>query len=542
MSRTKLSSLRNRRFDLAVVGGGINGAAIAQMAAAQGWSVFLAEREDFGSGTTSRSTRLIHGGLRYLEHGELRLVFESLREREALLRLAPHQVRPLQFLLPVYRGYRHRSATIAAGLTLYDLLSLGSSLPRHRRLSARMVHRLEPALAREGLLGGFLYADCQVLFPERICLEYALAAGRAGAEVRNHCAAIGIDVFEGRARGLRLRDMLSGEEAVLEARAIVNAAGPWVDGVLRESGRRMTRYIGGTRGSHIMVDFHGHGPRQAIYSEAQDGRPFFMVPWQTWHLVGTTDLRFDGDPSGVLPTDGEIEYLEDEVRRRLPRLSFANGDLCYAFAGVRPLPYTPSGAEGAISRRHVIQNHSSEGVAGLYSILGGKLSTFRTLAKQAVQRVGRTEGFKCSDARTGAQPFAGGSVPADPLACFGPATRAHLDMLYGPRAGEVAELACQTPGFAEKLSPSGPDLVAEAIYAVQHERAATVGDVLLRRIGAGWNRRLGLDCAEQVAGVILRARGEDTGRTMQLVDAYRHELALTFRAAALMDVYAGTHS
>ncbi|MGI8550842.1 MAG: glycerol-3-phosphate dehydrogenase/oxidase [Dehalococcoidia bacterium] len=530
--RAKLDELRGRRFDLAVVGGGINGAGIAQEAASRGLRVLLAEQADFGSGTTWRSTKLIHGGLRYLEHGELRLVFESLRERKVLLRLAPGQVRPLRFLLPVYRGYRRHPALIRLGLTLYDLLSLGSGLPGHRQLSSAELARLEPSLAQDGLKGGFSYYDGQALYPERLCLEYVLAARRAGAETLNHCEVTAIDVQERRARGLQLRDRLSGVEAYVEAKAIVNAAGPWVDTVLQRTGRTVPRQIGGTRGSHIMVDYAGRGPRHAIYSEAgQDNRPFFIVPWRALHLIGTTDLRFQGNPEGVLPSDEEIAYLVREANRRLPDLRLATDDVLYAYTGIRPLPYTAGGAEGSITRRHIIRDHARDGLAGLYSILGGKLSTFRSLARQAVERIAAQEKLALRTRQPAGQPFALDTSGVEEYLVDRQDLR-FLSTFYGARTAGVLRLVDESPSLGARLCSHGPEIAAQVVYAVREELAVTAGDVLLRRIGSGWNACLGLDCAAEVARVLLQATGRDQKDGPKLVEEYRTELAATVRSPA----------
>ena len=530
--RTRVGDLDGSAFDLAIVGGGINGAAIAHEAAARGLRVLLAEREDFGSGTTWRSTKLIHGGLRYLEHGELRLVFESLREREALLRLAPLQVRPLQFVLPVYRGYRHRFATIGFGLRLYDLLSLGRSLPGHQRLSAAALLGLEPALAAEDLIGGFTYYDGQALYPERLCLDSILAARRAGAETLNHCEVTRIEIDRTRARGLCLRDTLTGEAARIDARVVVNAAGPWVDEVLRRTGRALPRQIGGTRGSHIVVDYCGRGPRHAIYSEAgRDRRPFFIIPWRSWHLIGTTDLRFDGDPRGVLPSDEEVAYLVSEANHRLPSLKLEAAGVLYAYAGVRPLPYTPDRTEGAITRRHLVRDHASDGIAGLYSIVGGKLSTFRSLAKQAIQRIAAAEHLPLA-CRAVAAPFAANDVLNPPLTELDPNLQQHLQELYGASAGAVAALIRTAPAQAARLCPHSLDCAAEVTYSAREELAATIGDLLLRRTGIGWNPCLGLDCAAEAGRLLLEAQGRGTGELPELLMNYRQELRVTFRAGA----------
>lgn len=512
----------HRRYDVIVIGGGINGAGIARDAALRGLSVLLLERQDYGFGTTWRSTKLIHGGLRYLEHREFRLVFEGLRERATLLRTAPHLVRPLEFLLPVFRGGRYGPRTVRAGLALYDLLSSGKSLPTHRALSAAEVAALEPAINRKAIRGGFTYFDAQAPFPERLCLENVLDAERHGATVFNHVEVTGLLITGGQVQGVRGRDIETGQTYAFLGRAVVNAAGPWVDHVLRQSGRESHR-LGGTKGSHIVVDFGGEGPSRAIYAEAEaDGRPFFIIPWNGLHLIGTTDLRFTGDPATVVPEEAEIAYLWHEVRRVLPGAPLRATSRIYAFAGVRPLPRTPDGREGAITRRHFVRSHEHEGLRGLYSIIGGKLTSYRALAEETVDRIGQELGARMAACSTATRPLVPGTLPPtdDPL------TR-HLTALYGARASWVLALARLDPALATPLCPHGPDIAAQVVYAARHEGARTVADVLLRRTPTGWNRCRGVDAAPTVARLLARELGWDACAETGAVAAYRTEVDAT---------------
>ena len=280
------------RFDLLVIGAGINGAAIARDAALRGLSVALVEQDDIGGGTTAWSSRLIHGGLRYLEHGELGLVRESLRERELLLRNAPHLVRPLEFVLPVYAGRSRAALSIRAGLSAYDLLSPRGALPRHSWLSTTAALTLEPALAQPGVRGAALYWDAQAEFPERIAVENALDARAHGALLLTHTRVARLAQDGAHLVGP------GGDERVLNARAIVNATGPWLDELFTSTRHRPL--LGGTKGSHIVLPRFDGAPGRALYAEAvSDGRPFFVIPWLGHLLVGATDTRFSGDPMAL---------------------------------------------------------------------------------------------------------------------------------------------------------------------------------------------------------------------------------------------------
>lgn len=517
-----LDAAAGRRFDLIVIGGGINGAGIAREAALRGLSVLLLERDDYGFGTTWRSTKLIHGGLRYLEHAELRLVFEGLRERGILFRTAPHLVRPLEFLVPVYRGARHGRLALRAGLTLYDLLSTGKSQPNHRAHSPAALASLEPALQQQGLLGGFTYFDGQVEFPERLCLENVLSAEAAGAAVFNHLAVTELTVARRSIEGVVARDAESGRQFEFRARVVVNAAGPWVDRVL--AGHAPAGgYLGGTKGAHIVASLGEHGPTRAVYAEAgADGRPFFIVPWHGRHLIGTTDVRFNGDPASVRPEAWEVEYLCRETTSILPGVRLRPEDVHYAFAGVRPLPRTDGRREAAITRRHAIHDHHADGVSGLLSVIGGKLTSYRSLAEEAVSMVSDRLGRSLPDSGAARRPLTPGAPPPPtrPLAPF-------LAAIYGPRAERVLAIARLDPALGARLCPHGEDILAQAVVAVRHEGARTVGDVLLRRTPAGWNRCRGLDAAPAVAAMLGHELGWDARRRDAAIDSYRVEIERT---------------
>src|ERR671913_102723 len=399
------------RFDLILIGAGINGVGIARDATLRGLRVLLLDKGDVAGGTTSWSTRLIHGGLRYLEHGEIGLVRESLRERERLLRIAPHLVRPLPLLLPIYRGDQRGQLLIRAGMVAYDVLSGGKSLPGHRMLDRDAALARAPGLAEPGLRGAALYHDAQVEYPERLALENALDARAHGAEVRtyHHVAEILLD--DGRVAGVSGDDVLTGEPFRYAAPVVVNVAGPWVDEVLAGSSlEQRSRLIGGSKGSHIVVDPFPGAPRDALYAETrQDGRPFFIIPWNDLYLIGTTDIRYDGDLDKVMAEEWEIDLLLAETNRVIPTAKLTRECVRYTYAGVRPLPYAPGESEGSITRRHFLLDHEASGGApGLISIVGGKLTTYRELAERCVDLVVRKLGRTALRSRTAEMPLPGG--------------------------------------------------------------------------------------------------------------------------------------
>ena len=368
-------------YDLVIIGGGINGCALARLAAVNGFSVALLEKNDFGSGVTSRSTRLIHGGLRYLENGRIGLVKESLNDRQALLREYPGQVKPQAFLIPVYQSDSRRPFYISIGLHIYKWLAGDPELAEFQRLSAQEVSALAPALDTRDLLAGFLYRDCQAVYPERLSLEMALQAEEAGAEIHNHAAVDGFLIESRCVEGVRVTGLDCAP--TLRARLVINAAGPWVDKVrpaLPESTRKPL--VSRLNGTHIVVRPFAGAALSVVYHEARsDRRPFFVIPWRGLSLIGATETPFCCDPDRVIPAEREIAYLLEEANGLFPGARLTRESVLYAYAGSRPLLHGRSGSMNAASRDHSIYDHEKEeGLKGLLTLLGGKLTTAPSFA------------------------------------------------------------------------------------------------------------------------------------------------------------------
>lgn len=371
--------------DVVIIGGGINGAGIARDAAMRGLKVLLIEKGELGCATTNASTRLIHGGLRYLEHFEFGLVRESLREREILLRIAPTLVRPIAITIPIYKQNKRGRLTIRAGMILYDLLSLGKSLPRHRMLSRTETLERWPGLNPEGLVGSALYYDAQVEFPDRLTVGNVRSAGEFGAEVLTHTRVTNLVVEDRKVSGVEFVGE-DGKKTFAEARVVINAAGPWIDRVLERAPVSSPKLIGGTKGSHIVVAAFPGAPGNAIYLESRsDGRPIFIIPWNELYLIGTTDVRFEGDPDEVRCELWEAEYLLSETNLALPDAHLNRTNILSTYSGVRPLPVSGDKDEQSITRRHFIREHPQ--LPNLLSIVGGKLTTYRSLAEECVNLI-----------------------------------------------------------------------------------------------------------------------------------------------------------
>ena len=499
-------------LDVAIIGGGINGCGIAEEAAARGLRVGLFEADDFGFGTTWRSTKLIHGGLRYLEHGDVRLVFESLRERAWLLKTRPYLVKPQRFVLPMLPWTRRPAWQLRIGLAAYDLLSLYRGVPKHRPLNDRRLHALAPFLPTE-TRGGFTFYDARVIAPERLALELALEARAHGAFIANHARVTRIVVESGKVAGVEVE--YGGVRHVIPAHAVVNAAGPWVDAVNALGDLPAPELLGVTRGSHIVIKRPDSFDRDAIFSTAkEDGRVLFMVPQGDLLLIGTTDDRYGGAPSDIRPTSADIDYLVGEARNLMPESDLQRGQVLYAYAGLRPLQNVSGGPEAAISRRHEVIDHAKhDGAEGVYSVVGGKLSTFRPLAEEVVERLGpstKREPRETAVAPGWAEQLRSSGLPMP--------VKQHL-RIYGPAIQNViaagSEVICEHSGA----------ISGEVLCAAANEHVETLSDIMLRRTGIAWAECRGLCCHEAVARLVGGLLGWDDEARATQIRAFEAEVA-----------------
>ncbi|MEE8539095.1 MAG: glycerol-3-phosphate dehydrogenase [Woeseiaceae bacterium] len=494
-------------YDLVIIGGGINGAGIARDAALRGLSVILFDKSDFGSGTSSWSSRLIHGGLRYLEYAEISLVYESLHERICLRNIASHLVKRIRINIPVYENSKRGLMLIRLGMIAYDLLSIRKTLPRHRMLNRDELLEQEPGLNAAGLRGGAQYNDAQVTFAERLVLENIISAAEAGAVVKNYSPVDTIGRHDGTAMNVGYVDADSGEKKVVKGRIVINASGPWVDRVLQKTGRQTRRLMGGTKGSHIIVGEFKGAPRDAFYVEAvADGRPFFIIPWNGQYLIGTTDIRYGREPDAAHASRKEIRYLLDETNRVFPEAELESDDIHFAYAGVRPLPRRGNRPESAITRRHIIKRHRRP-LQGIISIIGGKLTTFRNLAEQTIDRVDRKldAGLpRCITSST-LLPGAVGVIEArerlEDFAGLSERGRERIVGIYGGRATLILDLAAAEAGLSKVIDAEKSVLAAEVVFAIRHEYAKNLTDLMQRRLMLGLSADQGEQLIEAVATI-----------------------------------------
>jgi glycerol-3-phosphate dehydrogenase len=541
-----IDTLHDEHFDVVVIGGGITGAGVALDAASRGYSVALVEKADFASGTSSRSSKLVHGGLRYLQNFDLGLVREALLERQLMVRLAPHLVRPLQLVVPAFDGARP-DRLVGIGLNMYDVMATPGlrsrrgarrsgrpgrvavedsesdwSPARHRLISGEDVVELLPALGGRSPTGGYLFYDCQT-DDVRLVLTVLGEAERFGAICAGRLEAL--EVLPG--GGVRVRDVESGRELHVRADNVVNATGVWADRIQGEElhDEAEVPRIAPSRGTHITLAASELPLRAGAIVPAGGGRTIFALPWLGRSLIGTTDKNYSGSLEHVRPSTEDIEYLLDATNTFFAA-TFEASDLTGAYAGVRPLISTGDSRKSVdISRKAELYETSS----GLITITGGKLTTWRRMAKMAVDRLverdGREAPCRTHEIPLGEpiEPDALPRVPGVSEEAYGP-----LAARYGHAAERVLELARERPELAAPILDGLPDLLAEALFAARHEQARSAGDVLLRRTRLGLldGRRLthaGCDAPRRVAAELGRHLGWDEARVAADVERFAQE-------------------
>jgi glycerol-3-phosphate dehydrogenase len=532
--------------DLLVIGGGITGAGVARDAAMRGLRTVLVEQADLGSGTSSRSSRLIHGGLRYLEQGQLRLVWEANRERRVLLGIAPHLVRPLPFVFPLHRGDRIPLWRLAAGMWAYDLLALFRNVAPHRMLGKRALLEREPMVRERGLLGGARYFDAQC-DDARLVLATARSAARHGAALATYTAVEEFEWAAERVIGVRVLDRFTGARGTIRASAVVNAGGPWVDRLraLEEPGCRPL--LRPTKGVHVVVPRERLGHHEAIaFLSPIDGRVMFALPWGELSYVGTTDTDAPELPETVTASADDVVYLLRSVNARFPNARLGVDDVRATWAGLRPLlapehDRAPSGR----SREHAIVT----GAGGVISVAGGKLTTYRVMAAQTVDRVlaeltKRGVSVRSAEARTDEEPLPGGETAAlDPFReraleiGLAAETADHLVRHYGTESAGIVNFAAIHRAYQRRLHPDHPAIEAEVLHMARREFACRVDDVMVRRIHLYFETRdHGVAAAARVAELLAAELGWDAGWVEREAVSYRELVA---RSALPMSGAAG---
>ncbi len=512
----------NQSYDLVIIGGGINGAGTARDAALRGLKTVLIDKGDFASGTSSWSTRLIHGGLRYLEYFEFPLVRESLREREVLLRNAPHLVKPLLLTIPIYGDRSRPYWKIWAGMILYDVFSYDKTLLNHRMLPKTQFKQHFRSIEPEKLNGAAQYYDGQVEYAERLCIENVISAKEAGAEILNYVEVKQLNIEDECIKTIECEDKLTGETFTIKTNdkgMVINTGGPWVDAICQEGAKEgkpapigNTKKIGGTKGSHIIVDKFPGAPDTALYVEAKtDGRPFFIVPFLGKVLIGTTDYLYKGKLDNIKAGNDEIDYLLQETNFIIPTANLGREQVKFTYSGVRPLPNAEGKPAGSITRKHILFNHSQEGVKNLVSLIGGKLTTYRHVGEEIADIVEKYQGKSVKKSPTLTQPLPGCILPtderiekaiADYTGIVSATSVSHLFSVYGSQAEIILKLTKDNPELGNPIHPRYPHIRAEIVHHVKNEFAYSISDILRRRTFLSMDGNYGFDFLPMVSDTL----------------------------------------
>lgn len=531
-----LAGMSERTYDLVIIGGGITGVCIARDAALRGLSVALVDKGDFGHATTAASSKLIHGGLRYLQYLQLGVVRESLRERRIWTNIAPHMIDPLLFLVPTRRTQVKRALVLSAALTAYDLLSYDrnrlddpeKSIPPHMNLGRDEALALEPGLASDDLRGAMTFMDYQMYSPERLALECLQDAVAHGAQAANYAAVTRFLADAGTVTGVEVRDVLSGGTFPLRGRLVVNAGGAWADVLMAQlGGGEAHRHLVRSKGIHILTRNLTNGHALGIQTKKAH---FFILPWRGHSLIGTTDTVFRGEPDACGVEEQDILDFLAIVNEGYPRAQLTRADVLHFYAGLRPIIDVETGRKAGqgtykASRAAEVYDHEVEDhLKGCITAIGGKWTTSRSLAKKVVDLAAAKLGGKYAPCATGTTPTHGGATGpfqafADRMVREHPewpeTTLRYLAKNYGSRVGEVLALARENPAFAAPLTQT--DIAAQVVHAVRREMALTLDDVLFRRTGLGTLGDPGATVVEAAAALMAAELGWDTAETARQV-------------------------
>ena len=522
-----ITEAEGKTFDLIIVGGGIIGANIARDASMRGLKTLILEKDDFATGTTSRSTRLIHGGFRYLQHFEFGLVREDMREREILLKIAPHLVHPLPFLIPLTKPTDR--FIMSAGTLLYDILSYDKSVPGRKHYSKKTTMKMEPNMKLEGLRGADQYFDCQIWFTERLCLENIVSAVENKAVALNHAKVTGILKEGNTVNGVKVQDTLTGKEYEIKSRMVVNAAGHWMDAVCGMMYGQPKRMVRRTKGVHLLTPRLSNNAL-VLYAKS-DGRLWFVIPAGKYSLVGTTDTDYKGDLEAVYSDKQDVDYLMKEVQRVFPNLD--TSDIYYTFAGLRSLPDSGDEKPSNVSRAHKTIDHEKlDGVKGFISVLGGKITGARGISEEITDLVCKKMDIKVK-CKTATTPLPGAPmVTREELSKYTADTKidfetvSYLASLYGSRYTKVLDYAQRGARGIQPLCQHSKDITAEIWYAVGEESTYTVSDFMMRRSGLGLAECQGLDAVEIVGREMGKLFNWSPEEQQRQVNEYRNTATL----------------
>ncbi len=516
------------KFDLVIVGGGITGAAVAYIAAARGLSVALFEKKDYGGATSAATSKLIHGGLRYLANGELKLVRESLRERRILGNIAPNFVYPLPFLMPMYRRWKGNIWKMLIGMYLYDMLSYdkkdtwdkSKKLQNHRLINHRKTIRVEPNLRMDDLRNAFYFFDYQSIFPERLTLAFIKSAAEYGACVSNYTPVEGfLYGEEKRITGVKVRDLFTGNSREVHADLIVNCGGTWADKILGMAvgSDQLAHRVKRSEGIHIITKkIAGH---HVVSLQKADGGHMMIMPWREHSLIGTTDKEFLGDPDDYKVSMESIDEIINNVNTNFGR-KISREDIVHAYGGLRPLVDDQTKGSYETSRKYEVYDNAVDGIGGMITVEGGKYTTSRSLAREVLKLISEKLSRTLSDPVSDNLYLSGCEIRDMKQFMirqhlnykdFSRNTVEYVSRNYGTESKVVFRIARDNRHYAEEVSHDG-EILAEVVYAIQYESAMTLPDIMLRRTGTGTLGNPGRTITEKVASVAAQLLGWDDRR------------------------------
>ncbi len=523
MLRRYIEEGKQDRFDLVIIGGGITGAAVAYIAAARGLSVALFEKKDYGGATSAATSKLIHGGLRYLANGELKLVRESLRERRILGNIAPNFVYPLPFIMPMYKRWRGNIWKMLIGMYLYDVLSYdkkdtwdkSKKLQNHRLINHRKTIRVEPNLKMEDLRNDFYFFDYQSIFPERLTLAFIKSAAEYGACVSNYTPVEGFIHGEGkRITGVMVRDQFTDRTREVHAGLIVNCGGTWADKILgmASGSDQLAHRVKRSEGIHIITKkIAGH---HVVSIQKADGGHMMIMPWRDHSLIGTTDKEFHGDPDDYRVSMESIDEIINNVNNNYGR-KISREDNVHAYGGLRPLVDDQTKGSYETSRKYEVYDNAVDGIEGMITVEGGKYTTSRSLAREVLKLISSKLDRTLSDPVSDNLYLSGCEIRDMKQFMirqhlnykeFSRNTVEYVSRNYGTESQVVFRIARSNPRFAEAVSHDG-EILAEVVYAIQYESAKTLRDIMLRRTGIGTLGNPGRTVIDKIASLAAGMMG-----------------------------------
>jgi glycerol-3-phosphate dehydrogenase len=516
------------KFDLIIVGGGITGAAVAYIAAALGLSVALFEKKDYGGATSAATSKLIHGGLRYLANMEFKLVRESLRERRILGNIAPNFVYPLPFLLPNYKKWKGNIWKILTGMVLYDILSYDKKytwdkskrLPNHKTISYSKTIELEPNLKKSKLRNSFMFFDYQSIFPERLTLAFIKSAAEYGAKVSNYAP---VEAFKydnnNRITGVEVKDLLSGETKTVYADLIINCGGTWADKILNLAAKKdsPSHKVKRSEGIHIITNKIASD--HVVSLQKNDGGHLMIMPWRNHSLIGTTDREYNGDPDEYIVSKESLYEVIQAVNDNFGK-SISPSDIKHAYGGLRPLVDDQTKGSYQTSRKYEVYDNAVDGINAMITVEGGKFTTSRSLASEVLNMVSKKLNKSLSEPLSDNLYLSGCEIRDMNqfmikqhlnYTDFGKPTIEYISRNYGTDSKVVFQIARDNPQYAEVISHDG-EILAEVVYAIKYESAKTLKDIMLRRTGIGTLGNPGKDILDKIIKIAAKMLNWDNAR------------------------------